>query len=442
MNEADLNAVARAVEDALAGPCAVATGEALAAACSGGADSVALVHALGRVSGRNPLSAVIFVDHGLRPVEAEREAARAAAEAVGAPFLEARLTARDLGPGNLQAAARHARYRVLHGLAPDSALIATGHTADDQAETLLARATRGTGLHGLRGIRPRDGRLVRPLLAVPRAVTRGLGLPFSDDPSNDTARFARNRLRATALPALRAENPGVLEAFAALSEAADGALALIDALLAPCALPSAEPDAENRLSLPLLSLPPAAVRALLRALLGRLAPDAPPSLAALSALSEALSRAPDRPAGGSLGNGWAAAWDPAAGTLRLVAERDPRVELRLEGPGVRVAHGARVTIAARSLAPPDAVDIPETARWPLRARACDAGLIIVDGDGAPLWSEGSGVPTCYGSAPGAGAPGPFALHVAPARPLTVVSGGFLRVPSVDSSPQRRPGRLR
>lgn len=171
-------------------------GTPLVAAVSGGADSVALAWALALQHERWPLTAVLFVDHGLRDVSAERDAAKAAAEAAHTRFIEARVT---LAPGNVQASARRARYQALIATArqlDERTRVATGHTSSDQAETVLARLARGAGLPGLAGLAPCRGRLVRPLLAVSRRATRALGLPFVDDPSNASPRFQRNRLRA------------------------------------------------------------------------------------------------------------------------------------------------------------------------------------------------------------------------------------------------------
>src|SRR5262249_2059238 len=114
----------------------------------------------------------------------------------------------------LQEAARAARYSLLLGLARelDADAIATAHTRDDQAETVLHRIARGSGLGGLGGIRRRRERdgiaLLRPLIDLPKArvmaTAQKLGLPFADDPSNRDPRFLRARLRAIA-PALERE---------------------------------------------------------------------------------------------------------------------------------------------------------------------------------------------------------------------------------------------
>jgi tRNA(Ile)-lysidine synthase len=159
---------------------------------SGGPDSLALL-VLATAAGC-PVTA-FHVDHGLRP-ESSAEAAvvQAAADRFGAAFeaLEVRVPP---GP-NLEARARAARYAAL----PDGAL--TGHTADDQAETVLLNLLRGTGLDGLAGMHPSR----RPLRGIRREDTHGLcaavGLEPVQDPSNDDPRFRRNRVRHELLPVL------------------------------------------------------------------------------------------------------------------------------------------------------------------------------------------------------------------------------------------------
>lgn len=204
-------------------------GTPLVAAVSGGADSVALAWALALQHERWPLTAVLFVDHGLRDVSAERDAAKAAAEAAHTRFIEARVT---LAPGNVQASARRARYQALIATArqlDERTRVATGHTSSDQAETVLARLARGAGLPGLAGLAPCRGRLVRPLLAVSRRATRALGLPFVDDPSNASPRFQRNRLRAL-LEQLGDERDAVEAGLALLADTARSSTRILDAL--------------------------------------------------------------------------------------------------------------------------------------------------------------------------------------------------------------------
>ena len=186
------------VSDSLLARCSFPPpGTAVTCAVSGGADSMALlvlaVHARCQVE-------AVHVDHGLRPGgEAEAAAVRRVATGLGAAFRAERV---DVGAGpNLAARARAARYAVL----PPGVL--TGHTADDQAETVLINVLRGAGLDGLAGIRAsRPAGPSRPLLALRRSETRGLcahmGIVAVDDPSNDDRSLLRNRIRHELLPLL------------------------------------------------------------------------------------------------------------------------------------------------------------------------------------------------------------------------------------------------
>jgi tRNA(Ile)-lysidine synthase len=170
-------------------------GSTVACAVSGGADSLALL-ALAVDAGCRVTA--VHVDHGLRAGSADEAAVvAAAAQRFGACFRAERVAV-VAGP-NLEARARAARYRVLP---PD---VLTGHTADDQAETVLLNLLRGAGLDGLAGMRtgPR-----RPLLGLRRSETRALcghlGLTPVDDPTNASAAFRRNRVRHDLLPLLDA----------------------------------------------------------------------------------------------------------------------------------------------------------------------------------------------------------------------------------------------
>jgi tRNA(Ile)-lysidine synthase len=164
-------------------------------AVSGGADSLALL-VLATEAGCTVTAC--HVDHGLREGSArEADVVRAAAERFGASFSALRV---EVAPGpNLEARARAARYRAL----PAGAL--TGHTADDQAETVLLNLLRGAGLDGLAGIHA-DGR--RPLLGLRRAETHALcaelGLEPVADPSNEDPAHRRNRVRHELVPLLDA----------------------------------------------------------------------------------------------------------------------------------------------------------------------------------------------------------------------------------------------
>ena len=168
-------------------------GSALTCAVSGGADSLALLFLATRAGCR---VTAVHVDHGLRPGSRdEADVVADAAERFGAAFRAERA---QIAPGaNLEARARDARRALL----PAGA--ATGHTADDQAETILLNLLRGAGLGGLGGMRPGP---TKPILALRRKETRdlcaALGLEPVTDPSNADPAFRRNRVRHELLPLL------------------------------------------------------------------------------------------------------------------------------------------------------------------------------------------------------------------------------------------------
>jgi tRNA(Ile)-lysidine synthase len=208
----------------------VAAGERVLVAVSGGPDSMALLHVLWEAAARLDVRLeVATIDHGLRPeARAEGELVRARAEALELPWhgLRVDVASARRPHGGLQEAARRARLAALADLAArrGAARVALGHQADDQAETVLFRIVRGTGLHGLAGIPYRRGPFVRPLLDVTRAelarYLRRRSIPHVEDPSNADLRFARARVRHTLLPLLAQENPRVREALVGLASAA------------------------------------------------------------------------------------------------------------------------------------------------------------------------------------------------------------------------------
>ena len=204
-------------------------GERVLVAVSGGPDSMALLHLLWEARDRLGLTLeVAGVDHGLRPAAAqELDVVEARAAALELPFVRLPVDVAGARRGaSLQDAARRARLGALEVLAAarGAGRIALGHQADDQAETVLFRILRGTGLPGLCGIPYRRGPFVRPLLDVGRAeivrYLRRRSIPFVEDPSNADLRFARARVRHRYLPLLREENPRVAEALVALAAAA------------------------------------------------------------------------------------------------------------------------------------------------------------------------------------------------------------------------------
>ncbi|MGW5576803.1 tRNA lysidine(34) synthetase TilS [Micromonospora chokoriensis] len=238
-------------------------------ACSGGADSLALAAATVFVAPRLGRGTVLVsVDHGLQGGSAER------AEAVAAWAREAGFTAASVArvevsgrPGGPEAAAREARYEALAEAARqhDAVAVLTGHTRDDQAETVLLALARGAGPRGLAGMPARrelDGvPLLRPLLEIGRDETRAacavLGLSPWQDPHNTDPSYARSRVRADLLPALvRALGPGVVDNLARTARLVAADNAALDELAGAALAAARHPD--GGLSAPaLLALTPA-----------------------------------------------------------------------------------------------------------------------------------------------------------------------------------------
>lgn len=214
--------VRRAVRAALAG---LAEGSVVVVALSGGADSLALAAAAAFEAPKAGVRVVsVTVDHGLQ--EGSADAAAAAAAQARHLGIEARIVRVTVeAGGGPEAAARSARYAALRDEASAlrAAAILTGHTLDDQAETVLLGLARGAGAASLQGMAAAgdlDGvALLRPLLGVRRVTTRAAcaaeGLVPWDDPHNADPRFARVRVRRTVLPLLEAElGPGIADALA------------------------------------------------------------------------------------------------------------------------------------------------------------------------------------------------------------------------------------
>jgi tRNA(Ile)-lysidine synthase len=163
------------------------------------------------------------VDHGLRPnAEAELDLAERFASSLDVPFARTRVVV-ALG-GNLQARARTARWDALEAAAATASAdrIATGHHADDRAETLLMRMLRGTRARGLAVLPPRDGERIRPMLRARRSDVEAHiarhHIPHCSDPSNDDPRFLRVRVRHELLPVLERLNPRAVDHMCALAD--------------------------------------------------------------------------------------------------------------------------------------------------------------------------------------------------------------------------------
>ena len=196
-------------------------------ALSGGPDSVALLHILRTLEGRGELTVagIAHVNHRLRgaDADADEEFCRRVAEQNGLGFASARVDVADLARRtgrSLEDAARTARYAFLEGAADElgADVIAVGHSLDDQAETFLLRMIRGAGSRGLGGIRPRAGRVVRPLLDISRADLRAYaqehGLASRDDATNLDTSIPRNRVRHELIPVLQQDAAGIVAALA------------------------------------------------------------------------------------------------------------------------------------------------------------------------------------------------------------------------------------
>jgi tRNA(Ile)-lysidine synthase len=207
---------------------------------SGGRDSVCLLDLAVRARGAGAVS-TLHVNYGLREEADEDERfCRELCERLGA-VLDIERPRRPEGPGNLQAWAREARYAAAVRLADArGATILTGHNADDQVETILYRLASSPSRRALLGMRPRDGRLARPLLGTTRAETTAYcearGLAWREDASNESDAYVRNRIRRGLIPELEKVHPAakenVLRTAALLREEAELLDSLVDAELA------------------------------------------------------------------------------------------------------------------------------------------------------------------------------------------------------------------
>jgi tRNA(Ile)-lysidine synthase len=236
---------------------------------SGGGDSVALLDLAVRAGAQ---VSALHVNYGLRDGADEDEAfVRSLCERLGVPLFAESVALGDQQAGNLQERARDARYALAERLA--SGLYATGHTASDQAETVLYRLAVSPGSRALHGMAARRGRLVRPLLGVTReevrAYLRSRGLEWREDPSNADRRFARVRVRHDLLETLRTIGPAaeltITETARQLREEAEVLDVAVDTALAAL-------GGGPSVSLPALREHPRAVQ---RLVLRRLAGDRP-----------------------------------------------------------------------------------------------------------------------------------------------------------------------
>lgn len=214
-------------------------GVPLVAMVSGGRDSTCLLDVAARLVGPGEVTA-LHVNYGLRDdSDADEARCRALCASMRIDLVVER-PRRPEGPGNLQAWARNARYAAASLLADSGdGLIATGHTADDQVETILYRLASSPSRRALLGMKPADGRLLRPLLGVTREQTTAYceerGLAWRDDPTNEEAAFARNRIRGGLAEALAEIHPAaaanVIRTAELLRDEAEVLDSLVDAEL-------------------------------------------------------------------------------------------------------------------------------------------------------------------------------------------------------------------
>lgn len=198
----------------------VEPGDTVICAVSGGADSMALLWGFFLLKEKLGirLEAAHF-NHNLRGEESARDA-EFVQKFCDFHDIPLHLGSGTVVPGKkgLEAAARDARYAFLRSL---KGTIATAHTADDNAETVLMHLLRGTGLKGLGAIAPISGRLIRPTLSITRqdveAFLEEYHLPHIEDSSNHTDQFLRNRIRRQVMPLLKAENPSLAENLSAMA---------------------------------------------------------------------------------------------------------------------------------------------------------------------------------------------------------------------------------
>ena len=224
---------ARVRDDGLLAP-----GRPVVVLLSGGRDSTCLLDLAVRIAGAESVRA-LHVNYGIRESadEDERHCHELCAT-LGVRMEVRRVT--SPATGNLQAWAREARYRAALELAAGANVeaagdVAAGHTKTDQVETILYRLASSPSRRALLGMRPRDGSVVRPLLAFTRAETAAYcaarGLRWREDESNASDAYARNRIRATLVPALEDVHPAAVDNVLAVAQVLRGEADVLDALI-------------------------------------------------------------------------------------------------------------------------------------------------------------------------------------------------------------------
>ena len=371
----------------------VPEGSSGVAMVSGGPDSACLAAALVAAVGPDRVTG-LHLNYGLRPdSDADEATARALCGQLGVELVVERP---ELPTGNVQAAARDARYGAAESLRASRRLdwIATGHTRTDLAETVLYRLASSPGRRALLGLAPRRGRIIRPLLALSRDEARELasaaGLPFRDDPSNDDVAFARARIRRDVMPALRDINPGTEENIAAtwaeLAQEADALDALADEVLAGTA------DAPALGAAVLSDLHPAVRRLVLRAFIERRV-NAAVALPADRAAE--IWRLMQTEEGGEVDLGGGRRALVEAGHVRIAGPPEPAPDpVELAVPGTSSFGSWQLRAEVLDLATPDETvgRIPATGAPLFDPRDTDTALLDAEAAGSTLtvraWRDG------------------------------------------------------
>jgi len=472
------NVLARHLTAAQRAPGAPAEGDALLVALSGGLDSCALLHllrfeaALPGAPGRGSRVVAAHFDHRMRPgSDADARWVRGLCAAWRVDLIPG--AAEE--PPATEEAAREARYAFLEEArrACGARAVVTAHHADDQAETVLFRMLRGTGLAGLRGIHPlRDGRVWRPLLGARRGEIRdyaeAVGLSWREDPTNARTDFARNALRHRIIPeAERHVTPAAVPALARLAAAAahdeEGWESLLPGLLSSLDVMREGQTASVDI-VGLAGMHPAVRARVIRALAGELGvvPGGAATAAAVAFVDGAASgRSLDLGAGLTLRHDLGRAVF-AGGAARDTTARAPLPggpsrtrPLLIPGPepgaGEAVVGGRPVRVVWGRLPPPDAPDVATfgaaTVRFPLTVRAWAPGdrirtsagsrklkklfleariaeplrhrvPVVSDASGAVLWAVGVARAAGVDGEAGAGAAsGPHVVRTAGTHPM-------------------------
>lgn len=360
---------------------AVPQGAAAVVAVSGGPDSTAMAHLLQEA--RPDLDLHLgHVRHGLRDDEADVSAVHHLGEVLGLPVLVAAVDVEDTGQG-LEAAARAQRYAALRRLCRGSGCgwLFVGHSADDQAETLLMRMARGTGIGGLGGMSPVRGDLVRPLLRLRRHDLRRFvaleGLDVVHDPMNTDPRYRRVRARHEVLPLLERLAPDPVGALARLADLARADARHLDEVAAGAAGTSVHRYGPG-LAIPadvLGSLEPAIGRRLVRHVIDEVRVGPPVDAAHVAAvIALEPGQAVDLPGvKATCGGGW----------IAVVPDELPEpAPVPLEVPGTTRWHPGRVTVVATvaDAARPGQLPLPLDLPWVPPRADVPVGAVPPGGD--------------------------------------------------------------